>query len=137
MRKIVYIILSLILILIAILFIGKFISKPELYIMGFYQSEFISGYIVQVSFFHDYTFSEYIDNREVNKGTFEKVENSTYRMNGDKRNIEITLNDDNDFEIIINKINGINPILMKKLDNMPTVFSTAFDDLDEYKTLLD
>lgn len=58
-------------------------------------------------------------------------------MKGDKQNFEITLNKDNSFEIFIKKLNNGSPIKMIKLSGTPTYFLTIFDDVDEYKTLLD
>ena len=58
-------------------------------------------------------------------------------MKGDKRNFEITLKDDNSFEIIVKKINSGKPIQMKSFKDIPMYFSTKFDDVDKYKSLLD
>ena len=46
---------------------------------GGYQSDFIQGYIVQMGIQpDDHTFVEYIDNREVDRGTYEEKEKGTY-----------------------------------------------------------
>ncbi|QGU94444.1 hypothetical protein GOM49_04405 [Clostridium bovifaecis] len=66
-----------------------------------------------------------------------KKQKTIYRMKGDKQNFEITLNNDNSFEIIIKKLNGGNPIQMKNIDDTPTTFPPIFGDVDKYKTLLD
>ena len=87
----------------------------------------------------DNSFVEWIDNREVDKGTHEKSENNSYRIKSNKQSLEITLNDDNSFEIVINKLNDGKPINMKNISTGDTSISfwDEFDDVDEYKTLLD
>lgn len=134
MRKIILTILSLAIILMFVICTSK--TKPTL--QGFYQSERVNGYYAQISIQQDNnSFVEFIENREVNKGTYEQIENNTYKMKGDKQNFEITLNDDNSFEIIIKKLNNGKPIKMTKHGNLPTYFFTEFDDVAEYRTLLD
>lgn len=112
-------------------------AKPTL--KGFYQTEKdVNGYFVQISIHQeDNSFVEYISNREVDRGTYEKLENNTYKMKSDKQSFEITLNNDDSFEITIKKLNDGNPIKMKKMDNTPITFPAIFVDVDEYKTLLD
>lgn len=134
MRKIILKGLSLAIILI----LGGCSSNIKPTLKGFYQSENVNGYFVQMSIRQDdSSFVEYISNREVDSGTYEKAENNIYRMKGDKQNFEITLNNDNSFEIIIKKLNGGNPIQMKNIDDTPTTFPPIFGDVDKYKTLLD
>ncbi|MEH7388493.1 hypothetical protein V7147_24305 [Bacillus sp. JJ1521] len=84
----------------------------------------------------DNSLIEYIDNREVDKGTFEKLENGLYKINGDLQEFEITLNNDNSFGLIVKKINDGKPINMKNIDEVPIYISTEFDDVDEYISLL-
>ena len=105
---------------------------------GSYQSERTSdGYIVQISIYSDEnSFVEYIDNREVNKGTFDIIEGKKYNLVGDNQNIEIALDKDNSFEIIIKKVNDGNPILMKNLGDLPVKFDSRFNDTEEYEKLL-
>ncbi len=52
------------------------------------------------------------------------------------RNFEITLSDDNSFDLIVKKLNNGNPIKMLNISRTPTYFPNHFDDVDEYKTLL-
>ncbi|MCY6485461.1 hypothetical protein OW763_14095 [Clostridium aestuarii] len=135
MKKIIITVLLLAIIVI----LGVCTSKTKPIFKGFYQNEKdVNGYFVQISIRQDdSSFIEYIDNREVDRGTYEKAENNVYKMKSDKQNFEITLNDDNSFEIFIKKINARDPIQMKNISRTPTTFSTIFDDVDEYKTLLD
>lgn len=112
-------------------------SKPIL--KGFYQTEKdVNGYFIQISIHQDdNSFVEYIDNIEVDRGTYEKTENNTYIMKSDKQNFEIKLKDDNSFEIVIKKLNNGNPIQMNYIDDIPMTFPQIFNDVDEYKALLD
>lgn len=86
----------------------------------------------------DNSFVEWINNREVDRGTYKKLEDNSYRFNSSKQSFEITLNDDNFFEIVINKLSDGNPITMKNIttDDTRTSFG-KFEDVDEYKSLLD
>lgn len=106
---------------------------------GFYQSEITTdGHIVQVSVQpQENSFVEYIDNREVNSGTYEKLSTDKYKLVGDKRTIEIVLDKNNSFEILIKKINKGNSIKMKNIGATPGYFATEFDDVEEYKKLLE
>lgn len=105
---------------------------------GSYQSERTSdGYIVQISIYSDEnSFVEYIDNREVNKGTFDIIEGKKYSLVGDKQTIEINLDKNNSFEITMKKVNDGNPILMKNSGDLPTKFDSRFNDTEEYEKLL-
>lgn len=105
---------------------------------GSYQSERTSdGYIVQISIYSDEnSFVEYIDNREVNNGTFDIIEGKKYNLVGDNQNIEINLDKNNSFEITIKKVNDGNPILMKNLGDLPVKFDSSFNDIEEYEKLL-
>jgi len=111
--------------------------KPTL--KGSYQAEKdVNGYFIVISIQQqESSFVEYIDNREVDRGIYEESKNNVYKLKGDKQNFEITLNDDNSFEIIIKKLNNGKPIQMKNIDDTPTYFSTKFGDVDKYKALLD
>ncbi|MGX4599029.1 hypothetical protein [Faecalimicrobium sp. JNUCC 81] len=46
-------------------------------------------------------FIEYIDNREVDKGSYEDLSDNKYRVNGDIQSFEIILEEDNSFDIAI------------------------------------
>ncbi|MBZ9637731.1 hypothetical protein [Clostridium sp. FP1] len=134
MKKKIFTMLSLIIIL---LLVGCTSTiKPTL--KGSYQTEKdVNGYVAVISVHqNDSIFVEYIDNREVDRGTYEKKENNAYKMKSDKQNFEIILNAENSFEIIIKKLNNGKPIQMKNISATPTDFSTKFGDVDEYKALL-
>lgn len=104
---------------------------------GFYQCTTTDGYHVQLSFDKkNNSFVEYIDNREVNKGTYEHKGNHTYELTGDTQSFEITLNDKNYFEMRMKKINNGESIKMDHIANTPTYFKTDFNDIEEYKKLL-
>lgn len=121
-----------------VLLFGGCSSNIEPILKGTYQSEIEGiGYVVQMTFQpEDNSYVEYIDNREVDKGTYEKAENNVYKIKSDKQNFELTLNAEDSFEIIIDKLNNGKPIKVKKIDDTPTYFSTKFDDVDKYKALL-
>ncbi|MEH7239471.1 hypothetical protein [Bacillus sp. JJ1562] len=107
-------------------------------IKGGYQSENVNGYFVQLSFQPDTnSFIEYINNREVDKGTYEELKNGVYKINGDMQEFEITVNNDNSFDIFLKKLNDGKPIKMKNVSDTPVYFSTKFDDIEEYKSLLE
>ena len=109
--------------------------KPTL--NGFYQCTTTDGYHIQMSFDKENnSFIEYIDNREVNKGTYEKKGNNIYKLTGDTQSFEIILNDKNYFEMTIKKLNNGDLIKMDYIDNTPTYFEIEFNDVDKYKKLL-
>ncbi|ABR48413.1 hypothetical protein Amet_2255 [Alkaliphilus metalliredigens QYMF] len=127
----------IILLIVIVVVIWGFVSKnPNL--KGFYQSE-VNGYHIQMLIRkEDNSFVEWIDNREVDRGTYEKVDTNSYRIKSNKQSFEIGLNDDNSFEIIINKLNDGKPIIMKNItkDDHRVSFG-EWDDVDEYESLLD
>ncbi|MDR4885948.1 hypothetical protein RGU12_00120 [Fredinandcohnia sp. QZ13] len=105
---------------------------------GAYQSEHVEGYFVQMSFQpEEQSFVEYIDNREVDKGTYKELENDVYKIYSDIQEFEIKLNKDNSFDLIVKKINEGKPIKLKNIDVTPIYFGTEFDDVDEYKALIE
>ncbi|RFB09656.1 hypothetical protein DZB84_23885 [Bacillus sp. HNG] len=113
-------------------------SNKTPHLKGAYQSEHLEGYIVQMSFQpEEQSFVEYIDNREVDKGTYEEMEDGVYKIYGDIQEFDIKLNKDNSFDLIVKKINGGNPIKLKNIDDTPIYFGTEFDDVDEYKALIE
>ncbi|WP_186673949.1 hypothetical protein [Sporosarcina sp. BP05] len=113
--------------------------NPQPKLRGFYQSEKdVNGYHIQLSIQHDdKVFVEFIDNREVDKGTYEETEVGKYLMTSDKQEFTIDLNNDNSFHITLKKLNDGNPINMINIGDVPGTFSTEFDDVEEYKALLD
>ena len=108
-------------------------------LQGFYQSERTTdGYVIQISIQSDEnSFVQYIDNREVNSGTYDELPDKKYKLKGDNQTIEITLDENNSFEIITKKVNGGNPIILKNVDKVPGYFTTEFDDIYKYKLLLE
>lgn len=108
------------------------------HLKGAYQSEHVSGYIVQMTFQPaDHSFVEYINNREVDKGTYEELGDGLYKINGEVQEFEISLNSDNSFDVIVKKINDGKPITLKNVYATPVYIGTKFDDVDEYKSLLE
>ena len=72
---------------------------------GFYQSEMISGRYVQISIDTEKeTFTQYIDNREVNSGTYESLGESKYKLVGDIKTFEIDLAKNDSFELTIKNL---------------------------------
>lgn len=134
MKKLIFIILAVVIIM--ILWWGYGFKKPEL--KGFYQKE-VNGYHVQILIRReDNSFVEWIDNREVDRGTYEKINTNLYRIKSNKQSFEIVLNEDNSFKIVINKLNNGNPIIMKNITTEDYRMSFGkWDDVDEYKALLD
>ncbi len=51
--------------------------------------------------------------------------------------LEITLKSNNSFDLIVKKLNDGKPITLKNVDATPAYIGTEFDDVDEYKTLLE
>lgn len=131
---------KLIFLLIAISFIlWNVFPKTNSLLKGFYQSEMIGSHIFQMLVREeDNSFVEWIDNREVDRGTYEKLDDKSYRIKSNRQNFEITLNDDNSFEIVISKLNDGNPFIMKNITTDDIRYSFGkFEDVDEYKSLLD
>ena len=134
MKKILFLIISIT----CLLMLSGCRNINSVVLRGSYQSERTSdGYIVQISIYSDEnSFVEYIDNREVNKGTFDILEGKKYSLVGDKQTIEINLDKNNSFEITMKKVNDGNPILMKNLGDLPAKFDSRFNDTEEYEKLL-
>lgn len=85
----------------------------------------------------DHTFAEYIDNREVGRGTYEEKSENVYSFKSAKQKFEIILTSEDSFEIVVNQLNDKKSIQLKNVDKVPTHFSTDFDDVEEYKKLLE
>jgi len=123
---------------IVLIFVGC-TPKAATILKGSYQSERegISYVAVAINFEQDdSSFVEYIDSREVDRGTYKK-ENNTYKLKSDKQNFEVTLNDENSFEIVIKKLNNGKPIKIKNVSDTPIEITTKYGDEDKYKALLD
>ena len=132
MRKLI-IMLSLIFLLI----LGGCATKAKPNLQGSYQSEHINGYTILMTFQEvEGNFVEYIDCREVDRGTYEKTKDNVFKIKSDKQNFEITLNDENSFEIFIKKINKGNAIKLKNISAIPGYFSNKYGDEDKYQDLL-
>lgn len=132
--------LFLIIFFIFILLITGCTTHKEPTLHGFYQSERINDYVIQISFDkEEHTFVEYISNIEINKGTYENLENHTYLLKGNNHDINITLEKANSFDVSINKLNGEEPIKLKKTDHLPIEFDSKFSDeqIEEIQNLLD
>jgi len=135
MKKILFLIISIA----CLLMLSGCRNINSVVLRGSYQSERTSdGHFVQISIYSDENnFVEYIDNREVNKGTFDIIEGKKYNLVGDNQNIEINLDKNNSFEITMKKVNDGNPILMKNFGDLPIKFDSRFNDTEEYEKLLE
>lgn len=135
MKKLFFSIISLI----GILIISGCTGKNNASLSGFYESErTFDNYVIQISIQPDEkSFVQYIDQREVNSGTYEEFGDEKYKLVGDNQTIEIALEKKNSFEIIIKNVNDGNPIVMKNVDKVPVYYSTQFDDVDKYKSLVE
>lgn len=135
MKKVLILILSLM----SILIFCSCTTTNNSSLRGFYQSERTTdGYVIQISIKPDEnSFVEYIDNREVNSGTYDVLSDKKYKLIGNNQTIEIALNKNNSFEIIIKKVNGGNPVVLKSVDKVPAYFTTEFDDIGKYEALLE
>ncbi|MFL0268938.1 hypothetical protein [Candidatus Clostridium radicumherbarum] len=114
-------------------------SKPIPALKGGYQSDREGvGYVVLISFQPDDSgFVEYIDSREVDRGTYKKIEDNLYQIKSNKQDFEVALNAKNAFNIIIKQLNNGNPIQMKNISTTPGYFKNPYGDEDKYKALLE
>lgn len=135
MKKILFLIISIT----CLLMLSGCRNINSVVLRGSYQNERTSdGHFVQISIYPDEnSFVEYIDNRDVNRGTFDILEGKKYSLVGDKQTIEINLDKNNSFEITMKKVNDGNPILMKNLGDLPAKFDSRFNDTEEYEKLLE
>lgn len=119
-----------------ILAIGGCNSTVNPTLHGYYASEVVNGYTIEISFQQDdNTFVKYIDNREVDKGKYERLDDNQYLLKGELKETKIKLEEDNSFEVSINKINNSKPIKIKFVNKTPQYFKQQFDDVEEYKKL--
>ncbi|MCA9765882.1 MAG: hypothetical protein KC455_05640 [Carnobacterium sp.] len=131
--------------LITVLLVGIYLllvgcsSEIRPILAGGYQSEIGNdGYIIQLGVQpDDQTFSLYIDNREVDRGTYEMKSEGSYLLKSANREFDINLTKENSVEIVINQLNNKEPIELKNISKTPIYFTTEFDDLKEYEKLLD
>ncbi|MEG1930376.1 MAG: hypothetical protein RR131_04485 [Anaerovorax sp.] len=128
-------ILLVLIVIAAVLIIYSLVKAPTL--KGFYQSELVDGYTIQLTIDKgEKKFIEYIDNRDVNSGTYTKNEDGSYEFNGKRQDFKIHLNHDNTFHLTIQKLNGGQPILLKNISKTPAYFTYDWDDLKKYRALL-
>ena len=120
-----------------ILFLVSCSSKTVPPLGGGYQSEVLAEYVVQMGIQpDDKTFVEYINNREVDRGTYEEKSDNVYLFKGERQEFEITLSPEDSFTITIPQINEKEPIELKNISKIPSYSSTEYDDVEEYKKLL-
>src|SRR5690606_17354208 len=97
----------------------------------------INGYFVQLTVQQDdSSFVEYIDNREVDKGNVIKKEDGRYLLEGEHQSIDVYLNSDNSFDIVVKKLNNGNPIKMVHTNDVPVYGPKYLHDVDLYQTLV-
>ncbi len=129
---------SVFIVLVIVIIIWIYSSQNHI-LKGFYQSDVVDGYHIQILFQGaDKSFTEWIDNRQVDRGTYKEINTNLYKINSKLQNFEIELNNDNSFELIISKLNNGEPIIMKNIT--PKDHGMGFgkwDDVDKYKSLLD
>ncbi|MGL5753233.1 MAG: hypothetical protein ACRCXT_22005 [Paraclostridium sp.] len=114
------------------------LTNPAL--QGFYQSTMKNGYHIQFSFESDEdTFVAYINNIEINKGTYEALGDGNYILKGDTEELEIKLEENDSFNLsmenLIEKLNEGEPIQVKNIDKTPTYFEQVFSE--EYKEAIE
>ena len=127
-------ILTIALVAVGMLGICFFISEGSSELKG---SNKDNNYIVQITVDKESnTFVEYIDQREVDRGTIHKNTNSNYTFKSNKQEFEVVLKDNNSFDVLIGKINGAEPITLKNSTDVNTYFSTNFGDEEKYNNLI-
>lgn len=132
MKKIGYLLLFTLLVVVACS------SKTIPPLAGGYESEWVDGYLVSIGIQpEEKKFVEYIDNREVDRGSYEKKSDQLYLFKSDKQEFEITLSPADSFTIVIPKLNEGDEIELKNRTKTPSFYKTEFDDLEEYEKLLE
>lgn len=123
--------------IIALFLVGCSSKNPSI-LEGSYQNEKVeSGHFVSLVFYpDDSSFIELIDNRKVDSGTYEKKSENTYLLKSSKQEFEITLTNEDTFEITIDKINSGKSFQLKNTSKDPGEITTEFDDIEEYEKLL-
>lgn len=88
--------------------------------------------------FEERTFKEHITCRLVNKGTYKKIEEEKYHIDGDRKDFDIVLNKKElSFEVIIPKLNKGEPITLKKVGDIPVSYDIEYGDLQKYQEYLE
>ena len=124
-------ILTIELVVVGMLGICFFISKGSSEVKGTYISSNQDN-----NYKESNTFVEYIDQREVDRGTISKNSNSNYTFKSNKQEFEVVLKGNNSFDVLISKINGAEPISLKNSTDVNTYFSTNFGDEEKYNNLI-
>lgn len=132
-KKSIFILIPLTLIMLSLVSCGNGNKKFK----GTYISEEINGKVIQITInSEDNSFVEYINQRKVDEGSFKEKENNVYILEGNIQNFEITLNEDNCFNIFIKKISDEEPIELKNSSEIITGYTTDFGDEEEYIELI-
>lgn len=132
MRKVSYLLLFAIL----VLFACSTKTVPPL--GGGYESELVEGSVVFMGIHpEEKTFVEYIDNREVDRGVYEKKSDERYLFKSDKQVFEIAISTVDSFEVKIPQLNEGQGIELKNRTKTPSYYKTEFDDVEEYEKLLE
>lgn len=110
------------------------LTSPAL--QGFYQSSMLNGYHIQFAFQNDdSTFVAYINNLEVNKGTYESLGDRNYILKGDTAELKINLEKNDSFNLnienLVKNLNEGKPIQLKNIDKTPAYFDQTFSDEDK------
>lgn len=131
-------ILTIALVAVGMLGLCFFVSEGSSELKGTYiSSNQDNNYIVQITVDKESnTFVEYIDQREVDRGAIDKNTNSNYTFKSNKQEFEVVLKGNNSFDVLIGKINGIEPITLKNSTDVNTYFSTNFGDEEKYNNLI-
>ncbi len=126
------------LVIITTLFLVGCMDKAESILKGAYQSEQQdNGYVVQMSFQDDdKSFVQYIDNREIDRGTYEKLDINLYEIKSNQQNYKVEMDGKGNYDIVIEKINEGKPFEMKHIQDVPVYFSEEFGDEEEYESIL-
>lgn len=102
---------------------------------GSYQNESMkSGYFIYLVFYpENSSFIELMDNKEVDRGTYEEKSDHTYLLKSGKQEFEINLTKEDTFEIVNNQINGGEPVQLKNTSKNPGEISTEYENLLDKK----
>jgi len=116
-------------------------GKAQPVLRGTYQSEVGKmSVVVSFSFYQeDGRFDEYFDSTKVDTGTFEKLQENTYILKSDLQDFEITLSEENSFDITLTKLNGGKPIRIRNAGDTPAEFDpgSTITEIETYRALLD
>lgn len=82
------------------------------------------------------SFTYYIDQREVDDGRIEPVNQGRYRFKSGKQDFEITVTRNNTLTIHLSKINGDQVIELHNINTVPIYYRSEWGDEAEYAALL-